>query len=117
MDLDLLPDLERKTLIAEQNAVAPTYPVIESQGYYARMSFLAGLGELFTLLSNKQGEKQISVATGIVIAASSSDNVSLLLLDSKVDVSRQPFIATRLKTEFFKVDEIGSLYDDVKPTS
>jgi hypothetical protein len=112
MDINLLPDLERRQQIASENGEEPTYTVIEYKGYYARISYFAGVGELFKVLPSKyQDEDPVS---GVVVRSSKSEGVSLLLLDKPLNINSQPFIATKLYTEFFKANHI---YDDSKSTS
>lgn len=103
MDLNLLPDSERRavTLAAENKEV--TYNVIEFSGYYARIGLFTGLGELFSLHSMNEGSIADKVP-GIVVRSSKTEQVSLLLLYKPLDGAQQPFVATRLNTEFFKAD-------------
>lgn len=105
MDINLLPDSERRALLAEENKEELTYPVIEFRGYYARISVFAGLGELFLLRSTKQGSEDY-VIHGVVTSNSKESNISLLLLYRAVDVEKQPFVAARLDTEFFKAEKV-----------
>lgn len=101
MDLDLLPDVEQKALLAKEQPQEVTYSVIEFKGYYVRIAFFAGLGELFSVRSNRT-EETGQRWSGVVVASDKTENVSLILLEGAIDPEQQPFVATRLDTEFFR---------------
>lgn len=105
MNVNLLPDLERRQLEAAQVTQKPTYIVMEYSGYYARVAFFAGLGELFSLVPSEDPNSGYSVA-GVVTDNAKDINVSLLMLYQPLDPEKAPFVATRLDTEFFNVESI-----------
>lgn len=105
MDINLLPDLERRAVIEEQYNKEPTYSVIEFKGYYARINIYAELGQLFYIQPTIQKEDTFKVA-GVVSRSSRTEQISLLLLYEPLNAAHGPFFATKLETEFFKADLI-----------
>jgi hypothetical protein len=103
MDVNLLPNTERRALRMAEEQRDVTYPVIEYRGYYARIGLFTGLGELFYIRSANNASTAPNVA-GVVVKSSKTEQVSLLLLYRPLEPEHQPFVATRLETEFFKAD-------------
>jgi hypothetical protein len=103
MELTLLPDLERRKLIAAENPKEVTYSVIEHQGFYARVLVAAPIGSLFILRSTKPDTT--TEAKGIVTRSNTAENVCLLMLDKSLPYEDQPYVAAKLDTEYFKVSD------------